>query len=1262
MLKAHYSSRHLLIECRELNVSQPAETFGLEQIVLHHSYKKMAGKTVRIPCRERTHLSGDNGAGKTTILSLIPVFYGEEPERLVSKAGNKVSFLEFYLPSPQSMIVFEYTQQDGFCCVVLYRHRSNKLCYRFLRGAADDTIFSESMSDRLREGASAQEVIELLKDRNVRVSRQILTIQDYRAIIQRDPDLIRRKGADSRSLKAEAGEFGLGGSETQMRFIHKLAHVVLNKNNLMGNFKTMICETMFQDIHLNSAPMPLDADSLISEIRSLKAFSRETNRIRQCLIHNNERLGLMDEALQIKLDIGSTLIREKDRLELKESELHALEARIEELEAEFHEQQSGRIRKVEEAQANMEQLDKRLNQLHEMYSEFQESELPEKMEALKTLPDVEKSLEETKRYYDLITSQIKEYQARYDQDVAKLKSDHADWLANRNQEMSKKTTEHGKAETKKAEALGKIEREKDKEILDATNSRQSGREKLFGEKSKLEGRIENSGYLESEQKRLDDSSSEVDMADTAHQAAHEYQIEAEDKERHAREDQDAALTAKRQAKKRLDDKTHARDELVESLNPEAGTWLAELRSQDPEWGSRLGRIIDPLLLQRKDLNPKLTADSNLADLVMGWSLELDAIDIPAFAESEGRIRERIERANLDIQVSDEQLAEAERVLRKADQHHTQCRQHHDDAKVQVRQKAQLLTTRRKQLKDLKFEVKKTFEDRKIRLEAELREVESRIEQYNGETENLLVSIRDRHNDGYMESKNAWDEKLRTIEGHLESLQERLREGEKRHAETLKQRHNTFLEVVSEEGLDADKVGQTKKEVENYEKRIEALIKSRPKVEEYQRWLAQEWSELESLNSRFTDAKGLFERRKREDEEKAQAFKSANKERLAKRKSLRDEIAVINNAIKHAVAIMDRIPEPAKGVEGREGDLKVLTSTLQELFANLVDLKKTVMSSYRSAQRVIQNYHGTQIHKTWDDIMQHRQALMPSGDDLDPEAEALRHVEGLRILLDSNLPQLESAAREHFANEAGKLVAYFEGLQNLHRKVKQVGSVLDRHINTNQKIESLENIRIVLTPKIQDELSWAPLKNFSESWKDWAPVNQRELPNDEILGGFQLVQNDLREAKIGTDIRSMVDLYIALTEDGREGYIRSEVDFEESSSRGLSYLAIMVIFMGVTRFLCPDERVRIIWPIDELATLSNNNVPRLAAMLEEANLTMMSACPDMNRALSRFFENKLYVQHGKIIEFTDDETLTMNAQKRSELKQRLAFTEETLNVQ
>ncbi|WP_341582816.1 ATP-binding protein [Marinobacter metalliresistant] len=41
-------------------------------------------------CRERTHAGGTNGAGKTSILHLIPAFYGEEPDRIVSRAGGRL--------------------------------------------------------------------------------------------------------------------------------------------------------------------------------------------------------------------------------------------------------------------------------------------------------------------------------------------------------------------------------------------------------------------------------------------------------------------------------------------------------------------------------------------------------------------------------------------------------------------------------------------------------------------------------------------------------------------------------------------------------------------------------------------------------------------------------------------------------------------------------------------------------------------------------------------------------------------------------------------------------------------------------------------------------------------------------------------------------------------------------------------------------------------------------------------------------------------
>ncbi|CAM4325311.1 ATP-binding protein [Vreelandella rituensis] len=106
---------------------------GLQNIILHHSY--FTGLRVAIPCAGHTYLVGTNGAGKTSALLLIPMFYGKEPASLVVQAADKGNFVSYYLPNAQSMIVFEYQRLTGeTCCAVIYRHRQNQYAYRFVKG------------------------------------------------------------------------------------------------------------------------------------------------------------------------------------------------------------------------------------------------------------------------------------------------------------------------------------------------------------------------------------------------------------------------------------------------------------------------------------------------------------------------------------------------------------------------------------------------------------------------------------------------------------------------------------------------------------------------------------------------------------------------------------------------------------------------------------------------------------------------------------------------------------------------------------------------------------------------------------------------------------------------------------------------------------------------------------------------------------------------------------------------------------------------
>ena len=90
-----------------LNTSE-ADYFALRRLILIDAYRK--GAITELKLDGHTSLTGANGVGKTSLLRLIPLFYGESPNKLVQGGGVNQSFVQYYLPHTTSFIVFEYSR------------------------------------------------------------------------------------------------------------------------------------------------------------------------------------------------------------------------------------------------------------------------------------------------------------------------------------------------------------------------------------------------------------------------------------------------------------------------------------------------------------------------------------------------------------------------------------------------------------------------------------------------------------------------------------------------------------------------------------------------------------------------------------------------------------------------------------------------------------------------------------------------------------------------------------------------------------------------------------------------------------------------------------------------------------------------------------------------------------------------------------------------------------------------------------------------
>lgn len=1208
-------------------MDSPEPTYGLESIVLHHSFKKFAGRTIRVECRERTHVGGTNGAGKTSVLQLIPAFYGEEPERITNRAGGRDPFIDFYLKTLQSLIIFEYRRSTGLCCAVMYRHPQNKICYRFVEGGLEETFFLPQVKEALMGGATHDVVFDLLRGEGINVSSMIDTIKDYRAIIQRNTKLLKRQPSEIRRLRALSNDFAMGGPDSSMSHIDRLTHVVLNKNRLLSSFKTMICETMFNDIHVNKRPMILHESDLVNDIKSLKAFEGEEEAIRACLVKDGERKALVEQGARIATQLRTTLEDLSERRSELLKQTDDLQVELKDLEDDFRVKDERLGSEVATQRRELSALNDALNTIFQQQDEYEDKGLPELDQELKNLPEYRRKLSEAEKDFKTLTSRVSQLENEHERQIAKIREIFNEEQRERIAAAQKADASLKDAKHSHEQNLSKRANERTQEIADLKQSRLELRSDIGESRVKLETQIENPRFTDEEQSAIAEAEAALDERKSEERRASQELSEAERKQEQARQDREKALSKLEDAEKSVERLDSEFEQLRQRLTPEKDSWLARLRDADPEWGQTLGKVISSDLLARGDLSPELVESTSRT--VMGWSLDLEQLPVPDVAASESEVQAQLE-------AKDEQRQQAINARKEAEASAKRSRDIHTERSNEVGQVSSRWNLHKQQvesaetaLRGEKETAKKALDERLASMRKELSSIVEQLEAFDNETKQRIRAIEDRHSKLIIEIKAQWATKEAELTEASTTAQNRVDQAKEDYERRIKTLNDAHESKLKDEGVDPEEVRRARELKEDLDKTIRRIEQEQDEVHEYRNWRKREWSRVEALQTESSDREKKLESATQKHEDAQQDYRNKVKGLQNKIDESSGRSKKIGKEVDEANLILDKFKGHDSGTHEFPGNAPVLTEQLRNIYQQLEQLREHVLKAIRKAKGVLNRYENTHVYEAWRKLRQHRVDNLADPTDQYMDEFELGETESLRLLLDQDLPHLRYALIDQFNGASGELGDYFDSLKLLASEVKQVSNKLQRSINTDQQIDSISDIQVVLQPRIYEDESWVPLKNFVEHWRNWHLSNRRDIPTAELIEDFHAVVTILRNAKMRHDIESMVDMTLQLRENGRLVIIRNDNDFLNASSTGLTYLAIMAVFIGMTRYLAPDLSTRITWPIDELATLSANNIARLSSMLESHNITMISACPKLDHGLRKFFENKVSVNEGQI---------------------------------
>jgi len=1227
--------------------------YSLLRIIIIDSFWQ--GQVNELDLTGHTQLEGTNGAGKTSLMRLLPLFYGMRPSDIVSKVDQAKNFADFYLPRESSLLVYEYSRPFGQKCLVLASSDGRGVHFKFIDDSYDSQHFIASNAGNKAKPFTIGEI-----EKNYRSigkeSSKFLGIDKYRQVIQN-----LRSGRKLKEIRLLQNRFSF--SEQACPHIDKVINGTIEKNLDFESVKRMLVAIASdhlarntndekEQLSLNKA----DITSWLADIQASRAIKKVADKISlwqkdfsafSSLVNKLQHLHAEIIAHQTRLEI-----KQEQRDEFKQSSIETrnkLESELTDIIEQYQKAKADLNAKIEADLSKIELLDEdKLN-----YDDDDASSYQIKADQA---PQIQAELNEVVAVIDAFEGNITKIAQKFEKLIQQLEVEKLKAAGSNKEKSALIATQANEQLTHINEVFHQQEHSLNaqlhKEELKLQKDQQQIQHQLNNAQQQLiqpiisaeltadiEGNIEALKQAQQSVNTLVQQESELQKQ--------QYQLEKQ---------QNQQLNQRSEANRYLEQLRADYQQVELQLLPQTDS-LHHFLINEPkatDWQNTIGRLLTTEQLSRTDLNPQWLGDNtdstdNKPASLYGLSIDLQQLpcDDSLFLD-EAQLREKRQVIENKIQTQIDKIAQL-------DDHLKLIVKEINQLKVSAAQQTQTLNQQKLTLGQLNTQQDSLLVKKQLAIKAHRQTIEAQLQSLN---QQFKVLEKKQHNfeenkaEQLHELTNDRLEKCMVVESDRDNQLTELSEQYSALLSSTKQRLSELKKQQASDIKHLDPDGEVDKRIAKrgiLEQNLQQCSVFAQKARDYQSFINERYCHRDVLVEENQNRKIIKRNIETNYEdtrielttkinELKQLIRKNNQEKQAT-----DDLLVQLNDNKRLCEMSAIESELSEQEPVNQADLTV--SFCHDFYQQFKTIEKRLSTQLNTFnERFRKDHSGSELFENW-------QKLLLDNDNFSGAKALFKYREPISELLNS-AEQKQQSTYQLVTVNATMINEFYQHIENFGRRIKQIGKHLSTKVTALAHFEALADINVTTVMK-QEELDyWGPLQKFAEVfelYKDQLRDGLGDVP-DDLVFAMQTLSSYLPNEGFILAHNNLFDLEFTIVEKGQVKQARNARQLKKVSSTGLSYLAMLSLFAGLLAMLRGDSKhaSQIILPVDELGELAAENIDLLLQMFNDNHISMLSASPSTDRHILSLYnrhyklkDNKIY--HADIPQSRLDELLAQRNQ-------------------